>query len=178
MDIIPKKKSLLATIPWIKAMFVLSIIAFVVTLFSYGILKYLGGIRDKESRTLEAEFRQTGSEKELDLEKNMQGYKRKINDYRTVVSGEKNVLPLLAALERNIHKGVVLNSAIIDVEAMEVSISGEATDFLTLQEQVYLLEDRKKNNQLQEVQFSGIGMDKDGKAIFGAILKFPLNFNE
>ena len=171
---IPKKEE---KVSWKKKrQFYISLLLFLAVFISSVFLYYENQKLSKNFVQLKEEILKSKTPEEINLEKNVIAYKRKIDDFSTLLENHSFPSQFFKFLEDNTQSQIVFQSLNFDVPKNKVDLTGEADSFQTLQRQLLIFEN---SNFIKDVSLSDVGFifSKNGKKKVGFSLSLILSNN-
>lgn len=165
IEIAPKPK---IRVPlWATVLLWLCLISLVALLASYIYFK-------KESEKLSENLKVTTAENILaqDIQKETLGlslYRKKIDDFKTLISEHKKTVNIFEFLERTAHPKIWFYDFNLDSPKNMVKVSGQAESFVVLGQQLLIF---KKEENIKTINLSDISIDEERGINFSLELFF------
>lgn len=146
------------------------------TLFFYGgffllvalvaaflVLKVLMGKTMTDIGSLEEQLSREKTTEELNLEQSVLNIELKLKDFSSLTQSRTDTLPFFEFLEAKTHPAVFFTSLTLNSKEQKLSLSGEALDFKTLDQQLTIF---KESEKVASVQVSDIAIEGTGRVTF------------
>jgi len=161
VDIIPKEP---VKYPLgIHLVFYIGLTIFGISIVGFFVLQQLTLIKTGELASIEEVLLKETSREEQVLEEKVVLVKRKIDDFSHILAVRRNVLNFFALLEEDTHPAVVFKNLDLDAQEYTAELSGESTDFFTLEQQMLVLQ---KEAKIEKMKLSGVELGQEGGAVF------------
>ena len=159
VEIIPKPTK--EKIPlWQIILFYLSISLIVVMIISYFVIDYFQKQAENNLQSLEKAIAERTNK---DLEEEVVGYKRKIEDFSYLLSQHRKTSKFFSFFEKLIHPRVWFSGFSLSLKDFRVTVSGTAESFRILGQQLIIFQ---KNPLIKKTELSGISIGPEGKIHF------------
>lgn len=122
---------------------------------------------------LEQELIRRTTPKERALEKEVLGYKNKIDDFSSIFSKRNRAVAFFSKMEELTHPKVWFSSLELDLVNLTAAFVGESDSFLTLNQQISALRGKEG---ISETKLSEIKIKKDGAISFNLDITFDPEF--
>jgi len=156
IEIIPKKAERIPS--WQNILLYISIIVFVFAVAVFFILNYY--VKKGESALSEAEDKLIKAKgPQVELEKEILNFQKKINDFGTLVSQHKRSSNFFEFLETLCHPDVFFHSIDLIVRTNKVSLLGKTKNFETLEQQILIFKNEVK---IKNVELMSLGRGEEG----------------
>lgn len=134
---------------------------------------YLGSKTERSVEALEVQLSQGETPEERELEARVLSYKQKLDDFAQAAS--KRLYPdnFFPFLEATTHPDVFFTSLSLNPGQASATLTGEASDFLVLAEQVAVL---KASEEVDSFTLSSIKPVEEGGIGFSLNIVFPEGF--
>jgi len=109
------------------------------------------------------------------LKQEILSQKQKIDDFAKLVKNRFSVLEVLPLIEKVCHPDVWFSSLSFSVDKREVSLKGEAKNFESLGQQIYILEEE---SAISDFEVANISSGENGKISFDLSLKLAESLPE
>ncbi|PIP22623.1 MAG: hypothetical protein COZ91_03120 [Candidatus Nealsonbacteria bacterium CG_4_8_14_3_um_filter_39_7] len=154
---------------WESALLYSSIVVLLTVIVGYLVLDFY--FIKKASATLDG-FKNSliaqKTDSEIALEEKALDYKKKIEGFSQLMGSHVFASRFFPFLEKNTHPQVLFSDLELDMETGSVNLSGETESFLSLEQQVKILEN---NPQIKSLNLSGVSIGDKGK------IKFAIDFS-
>ena len=161
VEIIPKPTR---KIPfWQNILLYFVIVLLIAIIASYFTLNYSYKKADKNLKDLKNAIAAKETPKEKALEKEVIGYKKKIEDFSFLLEKHQRASKFFSFLEKSIHPKVWFSSFSLDLKEHRVTVSGSTESFWTLGQQLLIFQ---KDPLIKEVNLSGISIGAEKKINF------------
>ncbi len=170
VSLIPKKEEKFNLAKILSILFYISIF---LVLVSLGLLFFFDNSVKKANKNLgdlEQTFTSQKSPEFLKLEQDVLDSKQKIRDFETISAQHRFTLNIFTALEKSTHPKVWFSAFELIPLSFKVSLTGEASDFKTLGEQILIF---KENTDIKDASLSEAILNPKGIVEF----KLQLTFN-
>ncbi|MCH7605020.1 hypothetical protein IID24_03485 [Patescibacteria group bacterium] len=161
IDIIPKEP---VKYPFgIHLLLYIGIAIFGVSIVGFFVLQQLTLIKTEEIVSIEEALLKEIKPEEQALEEKMVLTKRKIDDFSHILAVRRNILNFFALLEKDTHPAVVFRSLNLDAQEYTAVLSGESTNFFTLEQQMLVFQNEVK---IEEINLVGARFGQRNTAVF------------
>jgi len=167
VEIIPKPEE--KKYNWQNFLLYFSLLLLGISILSYFVLDNSVKNSYKILKDLEREIAQKETPQVRSMEKEILNYQKKIQDFSNLLNAHRSVLGVFDFLESNCHPKVWFSNFSFNAENSQVNLSGQAEDFVILEQQLRIL---KKRPQVKELNLSTISMGEEGTANFGVNIIF------
>jgi hypothetical protein len=161
VEIIPKPTKKI--LPWERVLMYISLGLLLVSIISFFLLNYFVSQSKKELQKSEDALNSIKTEKEIALEKEVFGYQAKIKDFSSILAGHLYPSKFFSFFEKLCHPKVWFSQIDFNVDNCSLSLSGETTDFLTLEQQLRIF---KKEPLIKSVILSDLSVGGEGLVSF------------
>lgn len=151
---------------WLSVLFVISIIFFVLSLFSYFLIATLTSRAEEKVKGLEATL-SARTKEEKALEEKVLTYQQKIKDFTPLLENHRKITELFTLLERTTHPQVRFTELKFDSLGATLNLQGQTENFQTLSQQEILFE---KTPAFKEVNLGNAALTEGGKVRFDLLL--------
>jgi len=168
VEIIPKKPE--REIPLKNASLFIAGALLLAAIFSYVILarseaNALLAIQDLEDGIFKA-----GTSQDREIETKVLDSEKKIKDFKVLLAGSRKPSQFFGNFGDLIHPKIWFSSFELDAVQAQASISGQALDFRTLEQQLIFLQ--SKNDIIEKIDLSDIALGEEGNVNFSINFKF------
>jgi hypothetical protein len=166
IEIIPKPAKRVPL--WQNVLFYFSIILLLASITYYFILDSSLQASEAENQRLEEELAKGKTPEEIALEEEVFGYEKKIQDFSVLVEGHTYPSKFFTFFEGLCHPSVWFSqSELVLGEDYELSLSGEADNFITLGQQLFIFQ---QEELIQEVELAKLSLNVGGRVDFSFYL--------
>lgn len=166
MGIIPKEAQKMPE--WLNIVFYVSLLLLLISIIGYFVLSGYHNKAVKYSKDLDLELASQKTDARLAMEKEVLGYKDKINDFTQILDSRLKGSEIFESFQKLCHPKVSFSQFNLDVRKRMISASGEAQSFSVLGQQLLIYQ---QDPLVESVDVSQISIDKKGK------IGFSLNLN-
>ena len=167
IDLIPKQTFAYpqrTTLFFYGALFLLLLV-----LIGFLVVKVLQGKTLKAIANFENQLSRQKTSEELRLEQTVLQYEQKLKDFSSLAASRASPLPVFEFLEANTHPAVFFTSLTFNAKEQKLSLSGEALDFKSLDQQLAIF---KAEESVVSAEVSDIAIGERGKATFQLAILF------
>ena len=152
----------------INILFYISILALIVMAIGYFYLINLEKNTQDNLFELEKILTEEKIEKEKQLEKEIFTYQKKMKDFSLLLDSHQTFYGLFELLEKNCHPKVWFSSFNIEAESHELTLTGEAENFQSIEQQIIIFKDSTKDStdDILDVELSEISIQEEGAIAF------------
>jgi hypothetical protein len=166
IEIIPKPTT--KKFSWQNFLFYLSIALMIAAILGYFILNNIFKKTIQTFNDLDEKLAKLKTPEELNLEKEVLNYSKKIKDFSILINNHLAVSNSFNLLEKLTHPRVWFFDIEVNSKDAKISLSGEAEDFPALGQQLLIF---KKEKRIQNVELSKVSLAEGGR------IKFELNLS-
>ncbi len=170
VEIIPKPKE--KKFSWQNIFFYLSLVLLLITVLTYFILNNSLKKAETNLKNLEETLAKGKTAEEIDLEKSVLVYQRKIEDFSRLINQHILSSKFFEFIEKNSHPQVWFSKLDLNPISGEVKISGKAESFAVLDQQLQIF---SKNPSVKNLNLVNLGIGKEGGADFSLNLTLDPN---
>lgn len=168
IQIIPKEAQKLPL--WQNILFYFSIALLLASVSGYFVLAHLIKKSDLINQDLENTLAKGKTSQQIILEKKILDYKKKIEDFSSLIMVHRMSSKFFGFFEKIIHPKVFFSKLNLDIIRNEASLSGQTESFQTLGQQIMIF---RKEEMIKSIQLSDVKIGKEGKIEFS--LKLSLD---
>ena len=149
----------------INIIFYILILALIATPISYFYLVNLEKKTQDNLSELEKILTEEKIEREQELETEIFGYQKRIRDFSTLLDSHQTFYGLFEFLEKNCHPKVWFSTFNIEAENHQLTLTGQAENFQSIEQQILIFKDCTDN--VSDVELSEINIEEEGAIGFG-----------
>jgi len=164
IEIIPKPIKKMPS--WERMLMYFTLGLLFVSIGSFFLLNYFVNQSKKGLQESEEALNKIKTEKEIALEKEVFGYQAKIKDFSLILAEHLYSSKFFVFLEKLCHPQVWFSQMNFSVKDYSLSLTGETTDFLTLEQQLAIF---RKEPLIKSISLSNLSVGKEG------LVNFDLN---
>jgi len=174
VEIIPKQKRV--EFPGESIFFSLSILVLILTIASYLFLIYSQKKEETNLRIFEEKIEKTRTSEMISLEKDVLETQRRVKDFSKLLGEHVFDSKAFIFLEGKFLPNVFISKITLDAKSFGVNLFGQTDSFLSLGQQVLVLESDPK---IKQVELPSVSIGKGGEIEFGLnILLDPSVFKQ
>ena len=171
VEIIPKE---VPRVPqWINVLFYVLLFLLIVGIVGFFVLNNFLKTSLNTLESLKSELKAKEVPAMVDLENEIKSYRNKFQDFSILLEDHKETTKSLGFLEQIVHPLVWFSSFNLTPQDERIDLKGEAKDFDSLGQQLFVLQDEKKIN---DFQLSNIAINRDGNVDFSLTIFFKPGF--
>lgn len=163
VEIIPKQKSSVQTLPWLNYFFNFSLILLIVSIFVFLILTILENRANHTLKKLEEDFKKIKTTERLNMEKEVITYEKKISDFLFLIENHKITSNLFNYLETITHPSVYFFNLGFNTDENKLTLNGKTDNFQTLGQQFLIFRNEKL---IEKVNLTKISFGEEGNIVF------------
>jgi len=167
VEIIPKPVSKPSS--WFNSLFYFSVVLLFIAILSIFLLNQFQKKAVLTLKNLEVLLTQIKTQERINLEKELIGYQKKIEDFSFLLQGHSLDSKLFGFLENITHPKVYFSSLNFNSDEKKVILNGETESFQTLGQQLLIF---KAEPLVKEVNLSKISIGREGKIDFAFSFSF------
>ncbi|MBU3918578.1 hypothetical protein KKC63_01575 [Patescibacteria group bacterium] len=157
VQVIPRTSEKSATrlnliLPWF------SLLLVVVVIVGIFFLSSKINASNKRISQLDAELSQAKSQEEIDIEKKLMAYKKKVSSVISILEDRKRILEFYSFLEELVHPDVYFNKLSLDMTQGIAMLTGIAKDFKALGQQISAF---KESGYIFNAQAETVSLDEE-----------------
>ena len=161
VEIIPKPTK---EVPlWQTLLFYFCISLIAVMIVSYFVIDHFQKQAEGNLQSLERAIAERTTPREKALEEEVVGYKRKIEDFSSLLSHHQKTSKFFSFFEKLIHPQVWFSDFSLSLKDSRVTVSGTAESFRILGQQLIIFQ---KSPLIKKTDLSGISIGTEGKIHF------------
>lgn len=151
-------------------LFYFSLFLVLISVSGFFILDYYKGKDSETLKNLEAVLAKEKTSEEAAMEKEISEYRKKINDFSSLIKSRENLANFLPFIESKTHPQVQWTAIDLNLKDFQVSLSGTTENLQTLQQQILIFKNEKL---IEDFNMSGFSAKKGEKINFD--FKFSLS---
>lgn len=161
VGIIPKPKKKIPE--WQKIVPYVSLSVLIAVILGFALLSYFEGKSAASLQDLEYKIGQVGTGEEKAMEKEVLAAGRKIDDFSGLLDEHQKLSGLFELLEETCHPQVWFSKFSFNSEGQELQISGTASNFQTLEQQLVIFQSQEL---IKSITLSNLAINKKGDIDF------------
>lgn len=173
VEIIPRREERNPQI--VNVLFIASLLLAVAAAGGFFILKSLQERQRVSIQNMEQQLLAEPSLEQKQLEKEVLGFKQKLDDFKALADGRRTPLPVFSFLETSVHPAAVFTGLTVNLEKNKILLAGETDTFGHLDEQILLL---RRKSEVQDLQLEKIKLGEQGRVEFSVSIVFPAEFTK
>ena len=174
IEIIPKKIE--AKLPVVNILLYLSLILLIISVLSYFILGYFQKNSARTLQNIENVISQKETPEAKALEKKIFGYQKKIEMVDSLLTSHQLSRNFFTLLENLSYPKIFFSKLDLNVEKLQVSLSGQAESFEALGQQILIF---RRGEFIKDINLTKVSIGKEGEIEFNIELSFdPALFQE
>ena len=161
VTIIPKPPQ--KTPRWQTILFYFSLALLLAVVIAYFVLNYFHGKSAAALDDLEERILAVGTPEDKKIESEVFASQKKIKDFSGLLAAHPKASQFFKFLEKNTHPEVWFTSLDLSPEPPQAKIGGQARDFETLAQQIYIFQEE---DLIEGVKLTDISLGEGGETIF------------
>lgn len=158
---------------WMNAIFYFACVLLIVTIFCYCIFAFKVYLQSQKINELDKKLAVYGTDQQKESEKKVLDYKKKIDDFTTIINSHKISLNVFSFIEEKTLPDIWFSSINVSEVKDEINLSGESKNMETLSRQIKTFEESK--DYIKDINVLNSQVEQQGKIIF--TLNLSLNPN-
>lgn len=155
--LVPQKVRFKNLLPW------LSLLLVVIVILIYLIFVLQVNRARVSLEELKADLGQAQTKEQLELEKTILIYKRKIDDVALLLESRQRSLDIFEFLEEFVHPNLYFSSLSMNLNTGKVILKGVSNDFKSLGQQIFVFE---REPFIEKAELSKVSLFEEGKINF------------
>jgi len=163
IEIVPKPKKIGQKISALDMLYYLVIILLLITFFSYFVLSFFIQRSEQKLTEIKTAILQKQVPEIKTLEQEVISKQKKIHAFADLLDSHKKISGFFTFLKQNCSNEVIFSKVELDSEMFKAAISGSASSFITLGEQIIIFQEQEL---IESIDLSSVSLGQEGRIGF------------